>query len=433
MDRGRSRKSWHPLPLLLILIVPSAMAMNDTDAVVAEGLFPVEGGPALAIQSEKVAVELYAKGLKVTRRYQIENTGPSSAACRLGTSCLLPAVSRRERLGALYDCAYQSTQVSIDGKARDFDRNIARLVDAGSHVKIQARTLEEIQECEKCKDVDICGHAWISFPVAFEPGQERAIDITHTTPEFSPRFMMYALDRLQLYTEKFWCNETVPLVEMQFRVAGIALPEDVFVPQGRNAPHSTPPSGYDKGTFIWRVRDHAPSKERYSYTVRMIHPYAVNREAILDAYRRIAAPRATGDAAGPLKVKLFCKDLLTDPTLLSYEADGYIEREIPETATPLRDTIQLLLTAELTEHERAMGMCSEFQAPVDAKRRRNFKLVGANIEGRTAHLTFEDPDFFTSGGSARTSIMISAITKTALQFQEVTEVEFKGPAHLFQP
>jgi hypothetical protein len=51
MDRGRSEKSLRaPLILysLLILSVPSAMAMNDTEAVVAESLFPVEGGTGMA-------------------------------------------------------------------------------------------------------------------------------------------------------------------------------------------------------------------------------------------------------------------------------------------------------------------------------------------------------------------------------------------------
>ena len=117
----------------------------------------------------------------------------------------------------------------------------------------------------------------------------------------------------------------------------------------------------------------------------------------------------------------------------SYEADDYIEKEIAVTETPLRDAIELLLRNRLTDRERELGLIPEFEDPNYAKRRRNFRLVDAKIMEHTAVLVFEDPDFFTSGGSARASIMESQITKTALQFQEVQKVEIKGPEHLFQP
>ncbi|MEX0673011.1 MAG: Gmad2 immunoglobulin-like domain-containing protein, partial [Candidatus Paceibacterota bacterium] len=102
-----------------------------------------------------------------------------------------------------------------------------------------------------------------------------------------------------------------------------------------------------------------------------------------------------------------------------------VEREIPVTQTPIQDTINLLLEGELTAQEEAQGIETEY--PLDG-----FELTGANLEAGTLTLSFNDPNNATSGGSCRAGILWMQIRETALQFDEVEEVEFT-PETLFQP
>ncbi len=102
-----------------------------------------------------------------------------------------------------------------------------------------------------------------------------------------------------------------------------------------------------------------------------------------------------------------------------------VQREIPVTITPIQDTVRLLLEGELTPAERAQGITTEY--PLEG-----FTLVGANIDGGTLALEFDDPDNMTSGGSCRAGILWFQIEQTALQFDEVESVRFI-PEDLFQP
>lgn len=421
------------LALPLFICSTTSLAMNDTDAVVAEGLFPIEHGLPLALKSERVSVALYPKGLKVMRRYEIENTGESPIKTRLATTCLPIQYHENDRLSELYSAAYASTEGTVDGVSANGERLVGRLVDAGTHVTIQEISLAEIEYCERSNDGDICGQPWISFPVEFAPGQTRTVEINYTKPGFSPRFLEYAFDRLQLYAEKFWCNDSVPVVELDFRVEGIQLEENVFLPRGEFAAYSHPPSRHKDGVFFWRNENYVSTKKNYSYTTRIVHSRAVDLDTIFKCYGAISAPSALHATNSPLKVKLYCKNRRKDPSLEHYEADAYIERVIPASNFPLLDTLKLLLSTSLTDLERASGLESESEGGSKTKEHERFQLTDARIEGRSAILVFEDPDFFTSGGSAWASIMKSQFVETALQFQEVLSVEFVGPDHLFQP
>lgn len=102
-----------------------------------------------------------------------------------------------------------------------------------------------------------------------------------------------------------------------------------------------------------------------------------------------------------------------------------VKREVIITDNPIIDTIGLLLSGEISEEETAEGYSTEF--PGD-----NFVLIDSELEEGVLTLEFEDPNFFTSGGSCKASILKNQIEKTALQFEEVDEVVFR-PDTLFQP
>jgi spore germination protein GerM len=105
-----------------------------------------------------------------------------------------------------------------------------------------------------------------------------------------------------------------------------------------------------------------------------------------------------------------------------------IERLIPVSQTPIKDTIELLLKGKenLTEEELAQGITTEF--PLD-----DFKLKSVNLKNDgTLILEFEDPLNKTVGGACRVGILWFQIEATAKQFPQVKKVQFL-PEELFQP
>lgn len=102
-----------------------------------------------------------------------------------------------------------------------------------------------------------------------------------------------------------------------------------------------------------------------------------------------------------------------------------VERTIPKTQTPLKDTIELLLSGDQIEAERAQGLATEF--PLDG-----VTLESVVITDGVATLTFNDPQNKTSGGSCRVSVLTAQIEATAKQFPSVTSVRIL-PEELFQP
>jgi spore germination protein GerM len=102
-----------------------------------------------------------------------------------------------------------------------------------------------------------------------------------------------------------------------------------------------------------------------------------------------------------------------------------VNRKIPVSETPIQDTINLLLSGELTDLEKEQSFQTEY--PLEG-----LNLKGANLKNKVLTLELEDPLNNTGGGSCRVGILWYQIEKTALQFDEVDKVEFI-PAELFQP
>lgn len=110
--------------------------------------------------------------------------------------------------------------------------------------------------------------------------------------------------------------------------------------------------------------------------------------------------------------------------------DGLValEREIPVSKMPIKDTIELLLKGRenLTEKDLNQGITTEY--PITG-----FKFKSANLkDDGTLILEFEDPQSQTIGGSCRAGILWFQIEATAKQFPEVKKVRFL-PTELFQP
>jgi spore germination protein GerM len=103
-----------------------------------------------------------------------------------------------------------------------------------------------------------------------------------------------------------------------------------------------------------------------------------------------------------------------------------VYREIHQSTTLIRDTIELLIEGELKKEEEELGFITEFPHP-------GFRLVGLDLKkDGTLVLEFTEIFGFTTGGAARMLVRQEQIIKTALQFKEVKSVEFY-PESLFQP
>lgn len=102
-----------------------------------------------------------------------------------------------------------------------------------------------------------------------------------------------------------------------------------------------------------------------------------------------------------------------------------VEREIPVTDTPIRDTLNLLLAGQLTPAERAQGITTQY--PLSG-----LKLNGISLGDKHLTLDIQDPGHATTGGACRVNILWEQIEATAKQFDEVDSVSFT-PNTLFQP
>jgi spore germination protein GerM len=101
-----------------------------------------------------------------------------------------------------------------------------------------------------------------------------------------------------------------------------------------------------------------------------------------------------------------------------------VERTITSIETPITSTVELLLEGELTSTEQ-QGITTEFPLT-------GFALEGVNLEDGVATLEFSDPQFSSSGGSCRVTILRAQIEQTALQFDAVDAVRIM-PEEILQP
>jgi hypothetical protein len=105
-----------------------------------------------------------------------------------------------------------------------------------------------------------------------------------------------------------------------------------------------------------------------------------------------------------------------------------VERQLPAGLAGealIEESIRLLIAGELSAEERAQGITTEF--PLEG-----LALTGAALEDGELTLAFEDPNFRTSGGACRVTILWAQIEETARQFAGVDHVRFV-PEDLFQP
>lgn len=156
-------------------------------------------------------------------------------------------------------------------------------------------------------------------------------------------------------------------------------------------------------------------------------PASVNNVSTSTPRTATSAPQQPNDAQ--TRVTLYYYDPARDqgPGGAQCSPKGLVavERLLPKTQTPLRDSIALLIRGELLAQERAAGLTTEF--PIAG-----LDLKSASITNAVATLVFDDPQGKTGGGSCRIGILRAQIEATAKQFPTVSSVRIE-PVELFQP
>ncbi|MDQ5962732.1 MAG: hypothetical protein QG653_539 [Patescibacteria group bacterium] len=102
-----------------------------------------------------------------------------------------------------------------------------------------------------------------------------------------------------------------------------------------------------------------------------------------------------------------------------------VERTMPVTMSPIQNTLAILLKGELTDDEKSRGITTQF--PLEGVSIQDISFIDGKLV-----LTFNDPQFKTSGGACRANILRMQIEKTVKQFETVKSVLLK-PNEAFQP
>lgn len=102
-----------------------------------------------------------------------------------------------------------------------------------------------------------------------------------------------------------------------------------------------------------------------------------------------------------------------------------VERKIPISQSPIKDTLELFLSSPITEADKAAGLTSEFPLA-------GLSLESLLLKDGVLTIRLSDPNNKTGGGSCRVAILWAQLQATALQFPEVKSVKFE-PVELFQP
>lgn len=267
----RLMKTYALSALILALIATDGLAMNDTDGVVAHGLFPLgEKTESLRILSEVMHVMVVPQGIETTWTYEVQNNAMEQGDFHVGALCSTSMLSDTP-CGKMW----------VDGKPVRTKEMTSYLVDAGTKVEIRPLAKSDFAACEKDNDGSICGHTWITATLRFAGGQVRRVTLTHPPGPIGASIPDVIAASMVLYTEKFWRDGFVPRVSVILGLQGGSFRRDLFVPRESYAEYSLAPDKEEQGAVLWHFQNHTANRNPQSYATHIIH--AIDSDGILEA------------------------------------------------------------------------------------------------------------------------------------------------------
>jgi len=249
-------------------------AMNDTDGVLARGLFPLDdNNRSLRILSEVMQVMVTPAGIETTWTYEIQNNLSEDREFQVGAIC------------SYFSLVTACGRILVDGKAVKVKELLNYLVDEGVRVGSKQLTREQFEGCMKDNDGTICGHKWIAAKIRFHRGQVRRVILTQPPEVMVSGIAEAIVEHMVLYTEKFWAAGAIPHLSVMLGMQGGKFRRELFVPRGIHKDLSIPPDGEEDGMLLWRFQNREADR-RSGYDARvqfLLHPFAIDSDGILEA------------------------------------------------------------------------------------------------------------------------------------------------------
>lgn len=274
MDRSSKIFLFTIFIFILILNPIEEFSRNDTDGVLASGLFPLDDtNNSLRLLSEVMQVMVVPAGIETTWTYEIQNNLTEERAVQVGAVC------------SWSDLVTPCGRIFVDGKAVKVQELVSYLVDEGVKVGSKPLTREEFEGCNKSHDGNICGHKWIAGTIRFRPGQVRRVILAHPPAVMVSSIPEAIGGHLVLYTEKFWSYGTVPRLSVMLGLQGGKFRRELFVPRGFYKDYSIPPDSEEEGMLLWRFQNHQADQSpgTSARVLNLVNPLAVDSDGILEA------------------------------------------------------------------------------------------------------------------------------------------------------
>lgn len=272
------------LPVLIwSLLSIVAFPMNDTDGVCGKGLFPLGlNAKFLLLSKVSVDVTLTKRGTLVKRTYEIRNVGKGDTFTFGAVKC--------------YNCVSEPEggylRIKVNGKAVKSNEHLSFLRDSGAVVTRRDLALKDARQKLASLDGTIETHVWVSFRMQMPGNATKTIEVEYLEHPVESYFTQTVVGTIYLYTEKFWAGDSVPFVEVRFNTEQNFIPIDYFVPSGEAWDKtSIKPDTVADNQLIWKVQNYRPKKTMYSYTLYLLHPYAVKRDLITEAFSKATGIR----------------------------------------------------------------------------------------------------------------------------------------------
>lgn len=260
--------------LIFFVLVNLVFCMNDTDAVINRVLFPLGEDTNLELLDEVVVVTLTKDGYSIVRDYTIINPG-KEGIYQFGSIV---------KMNSLIVDTKEIGIVESDGTTLQVVLDTAYLADTGVDVKLIPKELSKMENCIEHNDGNVCGQIWYSFELNIMKNEKKNVRISYLIPIDESQFRYELPGQIYLYTEKFWSNKIIPSIKLKVGIKGFNSPKDLFTPTGNYAKHSTLPTEYEGIYTVWVFEDYKPLKKKYSYSKKLLHPFALDHEEILDTY-----------------------------------------------------------------------------------------------------------------------------------------------------
>ena len=266
------------LPLVIcFLFFGIVYSMNDTDGICGKGLFPIgSNAKSLVLLNSRVDITLTKRGTLVKRIYEIRNTGKSDTFTFGAIKC--------------YNCVSEPNgdflTISANGKKVKYREHLSFLRDSGNVVTRRDLSLKDAQRAIASLDGTIETHLWTSFRMSVQQNKTTTIEIEYLEHPVESYFTEAVVGTIYLYTEKFWAGDSVPLVEVRFRTEKNFVPLEYFLPAGGYLEHSIRPDSVTREALLWKFANYRPNKGMYSYTFKLLHPYAVKRDLIAATFSK---------------------------------------------------------------------------------------------------------------------------------------------------